>query len=59
MMKLQGEDGHVINVVLRPSDLQRRLKQNCEELSSVLESDYLPYLKPQTIARIQAIIGRK
>jgi len=58
-MKLREKKCLVDNETLRQSDLQRMLKQNYEELSAVLESDYLPYLKPQTIAKIQTIVGRK
>ena len=35
------------------------MRQNLEDLSAVLESNYTVYLNPKIIARMQDILGRK
>ena len=58
-MALNDQQGPEGKETLSASEVRLRLKKNYEALSAVMESGYLPYLKPHTIARIEIIVRRK
>lgn len=47
------------NEMLGASESTKRLRQNIEELQALTESDYMPYLNEELVARMRVIISWK
>jgi hypothetical protein len=58
-MELQNNQSSRGQDNLSAPEAQRQLRKNREELRAFMASGYVPYLKSETIARLQTLVARE
>ena len=58
-MAVQNIQNSRSQATLSAPKAKRKLRKNCKELRALMASGYVPYLKSETIVRLQTLVARE